>query len=236
VLHLDAHALTFSTDANNTRTATLDLVGLVIDNDGVQVDTIATGFDVTLRNAAVDQEMKDGLVYTTRVAITKPGGYQLRYAVRDRHSGAVGSAGGFVNVPDVAGGVFALSGVVLRSREQSGPRASLDSDAFSLHPADALFAFAPGSQLSYTYEVYNAATAVQTAVSLWRGPQRLTAPRADAPVTAVPGGRLIITGGLELPGNLPAGTYVLQLAATSDNPNNPKKARAAVQRVSFDVK
>jgi VWFA-related protein len=236
VLHLDAHALTFSRDANNTSTATVDLVGLVIDTDGVQVGTIATGFNVTVENAALEQGMKDGLAYTARVLLKKPGGYQLRYAVRDRQSGAVGSSGGFVDVPDVTSGAFAISGIVLRAEQSPEVRPSLDSDGFSLRPADALRAFAPGSQLSFMYEVYNAGTAVQTVPSLWRDTVRVAVLRADT-LTTPPGGRpLIVVGGLKLPDGLAAGSYVLQLAATSPDPKQPQKARAAVQRISFDVK
>ena len=35
------------------------------------------------------------------------------------------------------------------------------------------------------------------------------------------------------PTNLPAGTYVLQIVATSDDPKHAKKARGAVERLSF---
>jgi VWFA-related protein len=236
VLHLDAHALTFATDANNTRTATVDLVGLVIDNDGVQVDTIATGFNVALENDAVEPGMKDGLVYTARVSIKKPGGYQLRYAVRDRHSGAVGSAGGFVNVPDVAGGAFAISGIVLGTGEHTEARWPLDSDAFSVPPADALQTFAPGSQLSFTYEVYNAGTGVQTVMSLWRDAVRRAVLRTDTLPPPSDGAPLIVAGRVNLPDTLPPGSYVLQLAATDLDSKQPKKPRSAVQRISLDVK
>jgi hypothetical protein len=236
VLHLDAHGLTFSRDASNTSTATVDLVGLVIDAGGVQVDTVATGFNVTVESAALEQAMKDGLVYTARVLIKKPGGYQLRYAVRDRQSSAVGSAGGFVDVPDVTGGAFAISGIVLRAEQPTEVRPSLDSDRFSLRPTDALRAFAPGSQLSFMYEVYNAGTAVQTVPSLWRDTARVAVLRADT-LTPPPGGRpLIVAGGLKLPEGLAAGSYALQLAATSPDSKQPQKARVAVQRISFDVK
>jgi hypothetical protein len=180
--------------------------------------------------------MKDGLVYTARVLLKKPGGYQLRYAVRDRQSGAVGSAGGFVDVPDVTSGAFALSGIILRAEQPTEARPSLDSDQFSLRPADALRTFAPGSQLSFMYEVYNAGTAVQTIPSLWRDTNRVAVLRAET-LTTPPGGRpLIVSGGLKLPDDLAAGRYDLQLAATSPDPKQPQKARATVQRISFDVK
>ena len=236
VLHLDAQALTFSTDASGNRAASADLVGLVFNSDGAQVDNISTGFDVTLETAAAQQAITNGLVYTARVPIEKPGGYQLRYAVRDRRSGAIGSVGGFVNVPDVTGGAFALSGLVLRAGERTASSESIDSDRFSVRPADALRVYAPGTQLSYSYEIYNAGTAVQAVTSLWRGTGRLTSLPPDTLVPPADGGLFATAGGLELADDLPAGTYVLQIAATSDDPKHAKRARGAVQRLSFDVK
>jgi hypothetical protein len=41
---------------------------------------------------------------------------------------------------------------------------------------------------------------------------------------------------LQLPDDLAAGTYVLQLEATSPDPRQPKNRRTAVQRISFDAK
>lgn len=236
VLHLDARALTFSTDARGARTATADLVGLVFNSDGAQVDTISTGFDITLENAAAEQALEHGVVYSTRVPIGKPGGYQLRYAVRDRRSGAMGAAGGFVNVPDVTGGAFALSGLVLRAGEPSAASVSIDSDRFSVRPADALRAYAPGTRLSYWYEIYNAGTTVQAVTSLWRGTDSLTSLPPAALVPPMDGGPFPAGGVLELADDLPAGRYVLQIAATSDDPTRAKRARGAVQRLSFDVK
>ena len=236
VLHLEGHALTFSPSSDSTRTATADLVGLVFNTDGAQVHDVSTGFDVTLENRAAEQAMKNGLVYTVRVPIENPGGYQLRYAVRDRRSGAIGSVAGFVNVPDVPGGAFALSGLVLRAGERTGLNESIDSDRFSVRPADALRVYAPGTRLSYSYEIYNAGTAVQALTSLWRGTEKLTSLPSDTLVPPADGGLFATAGGLTLADDLPAGTYVLQVAATSDDPKDAKRPRAALQRLSFDIK
>lgn len=236
VMHLDARALTFSSDASGHRTATVDLVGLVFNSDGAQVNTISTGFDVTLENAAAEQALQNGLVYSARVPIEKPGGYQLRYAIRDRRSGAIGAVGGFINIPDVAGGAFALSGLVLRAGERSEASESIDSDRFSMRAADALRVYPAGAQLSYSFEIYNAGTAVRAVTGLWRGNGRLT---SLPPVTVAPpagGGPFTAAAGLKLAEDLPAGQYVLQIAATSDDPKRPKRARGAVQRLSFEVK
>jgi hypothetical protein len=171
-----------------------------------------------------------------RVPIDRPGGYQLRYAVRDRHSGAIGSAGGFVNVPAVTDGAFALSGVVLHAGSSTAARESIDSDRFSVPPADALRVYAPGTPLAYAYEIYNAGKAVQVVTSLWRGTEELASLPPDTLVPPAGAGPFAAAGGLTLAGDLPAGTYMLQIAATSDDPKQPKRARSAVQRLSFEVR
>jgi hypothetical protein len=236
VLRLDAHGLTFSAGADGTKTATVDLVGLVFDTDHTQVHDINTGFNVTLENGAADQAIQDGLVYTARVPIAKPGGYQLRFAVRDRRSGAIGTGGAFVAVPDVAGGAFALSGLVLRADQRSAPSASLDSDRFSLPPADALRVYAPGTALEYSYEIYNAGKAVEVVATLWRGEKQLATLPPDALVPPPDGSPLSAAGRLSLAKDLPAGIYLLQISATSTDPKHAKKVRRAVQWLSFDVK
>jgi VWFA-related protein len=237
VLHLDAHALAFTGQADTTRTAMVDLVGLVFNSDGVQVDNIATGFNVTLENSAAGQVLKDGLVYTARVPIAKPGGYQLRYAIRDRSSGAVGSAGGFVTVPDVPGGAFALSGLILRGDDGTGTGAAIDSDRFSLRPADALRVYAAGTQLKYACEIYNAGAPVQLMLSLWRGSDRVL---ANPPVTlAPPAGKsaaFAAEGVFKVEQTLPPGRYVLQLAAQTTDTGTRASVHRAVQQIEFEVK
>ena len=236
VLHLDAQALVFSTDATGTRTASADLIGLVFDSEGAQVHTIGTGFDVRLEDAAAEQAIQGGLVYTARVPIEKPGGYQLRYAIRDRRSGAIGSVGGFVNVPDVTGGAFALSGLVLRGGERTAASEPMDSDGFSVRPADALRVYQRGTQLSYSYEIYNAGTAVQAVTSLWRGTDKLTSLPPETLRPPADGGPFGAAGGLTLADDLPAGAYVLRVAARSVDPKHAKTVREAAQQLSFDIK
>ena len=57
----------------------------------------------------------------------------MRFAVRDRQSGATGSAGEFVEMSDVTGGAFALSGILLRlDRSTTGTASQGGSDADQL--------------------------------------------------------------------------------------------------------
>ena len=236
MLHVDAQAFTFSTDADGTRTATVDLVGLVYDSGGVQVDVISAGFDVTLESAAAEKAFAHGLDYTALTRLKTAGGYQIRYAVRDRRSGAIGSIGGFVNVPDVAAGAFAISGIVLRAGQRPDIGEPLDTDRLSVRPSDASADFTAGGELGYGYEIYNAGPAVQTVVSVWRDGNRIVALPPSTAATQGDGRGVPVTGTVALPADLSAGVYVLQIATTSDDPKQPKRSRAAVQQVAFEVK
>jgi VWFA-related protein len=236
VLRLDGRALTFEASPDGSRTATIDLVGLVFDSDGTQVHDISTGFDVTLEAHALDRVVEDGLAYVARVPIAKAGGYQVRFAVRDRRSGRIGTGGGFVAIPDVPGGTFALSGLVLRANQGDGSAAALQSDRFSVPPKDARRSFTRGTTLFYSYQVYNGDGAVRSRASLWRADHQVmeTPPVILPPAPA--GLPRTAAGQITLGVDLPPGAYVLQVAAEVPARRGPSKERTAIQRMSFDVR
>ena len=95
---------------------------MVFDRNGTEVAHLSTGFAAALTNDAAQEALRDGIAYTLRIPIPRAGPYQVRFAVRDRASGKVGTAGEFVELPDVAHGVFALSGIVMRRDDQSATR------------------------------------------------------------------------------------------------------------------
>ena len=128
-----------------------------------------------------------GIAYMLRIPIPRGGAYQVRFAVRDQQSGMLGSAGEFVEIGDIAGGAFALSGIVLRLDDGSGGGSAKVPDDIAITPAQALSVYRPGTRLSYAYEIYNAATPIQAATSVWRGTEKvLTHSGASALRTGAP--------------------------------------------------
>src|SRR6266851_3174582 len=109
LVHIDARALTFVDGEGGKKTASADVLGMVFDQAGTEVAHLSTGFSVALTSDAADESLRDGLAYTLRIPIRRAGAYQVRFAIRDQHSGALGSAGEFVEVGDMAGGAFVLS-------------------------------------------------------------------------------------------------------------------------------
>ena len=236
LLHIDARALTF-TESEGKKAASADVLGMVFDQDGTEVAHLSTGFAVALTSEGEQDALRDGVAYTLRIPIRQPGGYQLRFAVRDRQSGALGTAGEFLEVPDVARGAFSLSGIVLRSAETAASDVSDQSDQVLLTPAQAVRIYPPGSRLSYAYEIYNATTPVKAAMSIWRGAERVLAVAPDTLVPPAGAERVFaVAGGVKLGEALPAGSYVLEIAAALPGSTAKGKNSTAVQRIDFEVR
>ena len=240
LLEIDARALSFAKGVDGRTTADVDVVGMAFDQDGTEVGHMTTAFTVAL-SADIDPEaLRDGegLVYVLKVPIPKPGAYQIRFAARDRRSGAIGSAGQFAWMDDVAHGAFAMSGILLgpesATATSSKPAEGLDTSGLLKQQAHRVFK--PGTRLSYAYEIYNAEAPVQASATIWRGQERVFTSPAD---TLVPPStttdRFAAAGGLKLGASLPPGDYVLQIATRTPEAKTKKKG-VAVQSVDFEVR
>jgi VWFA-related protein len=237
LLHIDAHALTFVDSADGKRTAAADVLGMAFDQDGTEVAHLSTGFSVALTPQATEEALGEGLAYNLRIPIRRAGAYQVRFSIRDRQSGAIGSAGEFVEIPDISHGAFALSGLVLRSGDVSSSPAPITTEDIMVTSAQALRTYPAGSQLTYAYEIYNGSGAVQSSTTVWRGAQKIL---DVAPVSLqAPTGdqrRFAAAGGIKLGEQLPPGNYMLQITATTADPKRAGKSLVATQRIAFDVR
>jgi len=240
LLEIDARALSFAKGDDGRTTADVDVVGMAFDQDGTEVGHMSTAFSVAL-SADTDPEALregEGLVYVLKVPIPKPGAYQIRFAARDRRTGAIGSAGQFAWIDDVAHGAFAMSGILLGPESTATPSKPAEGlDTSGLLKQQAHRVFKPGTRLSYAYEIYNAAEApVEASATVWRGQERVfTAPAAKLVPPSTNADRFAAAGGIKLGPSLPPGDYVLQIATRTPEAKSKKKG-VAVQSVDFEVK
>jgi len=236
LLHIDASALTFAKNADGKSTAAADVLGMVFDRDGTEVAHLTTAFEAALTTEGARDALREGLAYTLRIPIPRAGAYQVRFAVRDRQSGTFGTAGEFLDLPDVPHGAFAVSGIVLRAHDDVSPSAA-DVDRMMISPSQAVRVYRPGTQLTYACDIYNAAQPVQLTLSVWRGTEKVLSATPDT-LTPPPGRRPWFSAGgaFKLGDALAPGRYVLQIAAsTTDSGRTGKVARAA-QVMDFEVK
>ena len=127
----------------------------------------------------IPEEMSQALAIEIDVPVPRPGGYQLRAAVRDADSGQTGSATAFLEVPDLKRPVIALSSVMLSDNDPARLQA-LEAKGVIGAGTPATRVFASGAALNYDCQVFGTHTEktsgkqhIEVEVHLFRGPERI---------------------------------------------------------------
>jgi hypothetical protein len=242
LLYVDARDLTFVEERDGWRKAVVDVALVAFGDNGGMVSRQADTHEIRIRGDAYDLALKRGLLQIVTLPLKRPGAYQLRAAVRDAASERFGSAYQFVELPDVADGEFALSGIVVSSDAAPVDQRALDrrQAAPELPVSPAVRRFHRGDRVAYAFEVYNAArdratkrTALEVSTRIYREGRLV---HASDPVPLDPGAqtdwsRIRIGRGLLLGTEMEPGSYVLEVFVT----DLANKRRTASQWVDFEI-
>ena len=243
LLHIDARKLSFKEEPDGWRSAQLVLRGLLFGDNGQIVDEHQRAFTVRLRGATFERVQSQGFDYIFNMPAKKPGSYQFRIAILDTASSRVGSAGQYVNVPDLKKKRLALSGIVLN--EVPGGTSGLASAAAdaSEGPLKAASSGARhyhvNSSVNYDYLVFNAGGdpaggGLTTLVRLFRDGKVVF--EHESPVEIMQQldpWRVLAGGRLRLGTNLLPGDYVMQLTVTDRLAKNGQGM--ATELVDFEI-
>jgi hypothetical protein len=245
---VDPAGLTFVDGADGRKEADLSLILFAVGDNGVPVNQARRKLELRLDADEYRQLRQRGLLYSTRLGIKAPGGYQIRAAVQDERSRAIGSSAQFVEVPRVGKGRVALSGVVMMdvaSAATDGGQADpagADTIADGVLGEPAIKIFKPGSEVVYTCEIYDGRgkrdEGFSTQATLLRDGKAFytttPSPVGAAPKDAKPVGSVPVGGKLSLGRGLPRGTYTLQVSV-GPRGDNGRDAQAS-QWVDFEVR
>jgi VWFA-related protein len=244
---IDPAGLTFVDGTDGKREADLTILLMAIGDNGLPLSQIRVEVPLRLQADAYALLRQRGLLYSASVPIQKPGGYQIRAAVRDDRSSEVGSTAQFVEVPKVGKNQVALSGVVLMDANaaptaEDGAPAAIAADALAdgVLGEPAIKIFKPGTEVVYTCEIYDGRgrrdEGFTTSATLLRdGKPIYTTPPASvsgAPKEAKPVGAVPVGGRLSLGRKLPPGAYTLQVSVGQQG----RRERQASQWVDFEVR
>lgn len=249
-LYFDPRDLTFTEEADGWRVATFRLRGFLFgDNGKVIGDQLSKVGTLRLRGPAYDRALREGVVYGFDIPVKQPGAFQFRVAVRDAGSSRIGTAGEFVEIPDLHNGRMSLSGIVVRDAAdlpQDGSEAAVRPSSPNAAPeasaGPAVRRFRQGTDLIFAYAVYNA-----------RLDEATHLPRLSAQTRVFCDGRPIFTGDttpldpagqsdlqriasasrLQLGAALLPGEYVLQIIVTDSLAK--EKSSTATQWIDFEV-
>ncbi len=163
VFRIKGTDLTLTDDPDGSKKATLDVVAVTLDEKGKVADEFNRSYTVKIPKQGVDTVMRNGLDYSADLPISSPGVYSFRIAVRDNGSKRLGSAGDFVEIPDLRKGRFAMTGLIATTITTAGkPLLPINRPVESAF-APVFFTSAPstrqfraGEILAYAYNLFNA--------------------------------------------------------------------------------
>jgi len=249
LLHIDAKDLVFA-EAGDWRTANFAVIGRTLGTDGRIVEASGWRYVFRTRDADYPRALTAGLLYRNQIVVKRPGSYRISVTVRDRDSGAIGTSSQFIDVPDLASGGFALSGLLLSGDQSAAPVSLMpphetpptQDDEVAALAGPAVRVFAPGMRLTYALETYNVPPSprgpgtVPVVVELrllHQGRELLSRPAGH--MTPLTRGTVAVWGELDLPEALPAGDYVLEARAALLDPATVN-ARVVTQSTDFTVR
>ena len=93
---IDPAGLTFTTGADGRHEADMSLLMLAIGDNGQTAAQARLQVPLRLTDDDYAQLRTRGLLYSARLGIKDAGGYQIRAAVQDEHSKAIGTSAQFV--------------------------------------------------------------------------------------------------------------------------------------------
>jgi VWFA-related protein len=249
-LHIDARDLTFKDGPNGTHECVFDVLAMTFGDNGVPVDNTGQTYTVQLPDAVYQRAMRQGFVFNVTVPIKKPGAYQFRISLRDTATDRIGSAGQFIEVPDLGRKRLALSGVLLSGKTiaasgaNSNPTAQDGKVTSETDPeaGPAVRRFRQMMRLEYGLLVYNAALdkasgkpQLTTQIRMFRDGKQVFSgdelPFNLAGQTDM--GRLVVASALELGTDLPPGEYIFQIIVSDALAD--KKYRVATQWMDFEI-
>jgi hypothetical protein len=246
ILYVDANDLTFKEEADGWHTATFDVVTVTFDEAGNVVDQLSRTDALRVRDEAYRQVLRYGFVYYAVLPVKRPGAYQLRAVLRDHESGRVGSAGQFVEIPDLKKGRLALSGLVVNASAAGRPAVEQGTEGAQPQTdpqaGEAVRHFKTGMVMRYGFRIYNArldrdtrTPRLQVQARLFRDGRPVFTGKVQPFALNNPPdlSRLAAGGSITLGADLPPGEYLLQV--TVGDLLADEKHRAASQWIDFEV-
>ncbi|HYX30298.1 MAG TPA: VWA domain-containing protein [Pyrinomonadaceae bacterium] len=245
LLYIDPQNLTFEDESGGSHVANFDLGIVLFGENGRLVDQQSRLVTLRLNKDTYDSALRSGIVYELDTPLKQAGAFQFRVALRDRTSSKIGSAGEFVEVPNLTNGRVALSGLVLLKEMLDKPDNATvtQQDARdTIIAGPAVRQFHQGDKLIFAYSIYNAqqhATTHQpqlvTQARLFRdGKLLFTGNRTpleangQTDLKRIPG-----VGRLQLGTDYSPGEYVLQVLVTDQLAK--EKQQIATQWIDFEI-
>jgi hypothetical protein len=241
-LYINANGLTFVGAPDGTHRATFDLGITAFGDNGRVVSQENRVAILSLHDKTYEQTLREGVVYPFEVPIKQPGAMQFRVALRDQASRRLGTAGQFIEVPNLKNQRLALSGLVLWTQTPSESSNAQTKEDSAISGSPGVRQFRQGSEIGMAYSIYNAPLDQATHLPHLTAETRIfrdgkliyTGKTAPVDVSGQSDlQRLANIGRIQLGTDFPAGDYVLQVSVTEILAKD--KQRTTTQSIDFEI-
>ena len=218
--------------------SSIEMHGAIFGDNGSLAEQMMRGATLNFTDSQLEAAKTNGIGLSVNMPVKRHGSYQIRIAVRDRHSSKIGSAGQFVIVPNLKDKKLGASGIILAKLDHAS--APNDTDQTVANPGSRRFA--PNSDLYYAFRLYNGAVAggsqlrdLMMQAKLFRDGKAVFA----GPETPIIAGnqkdleRVHVDGVIKLGLELEPGIYYLQVVIIDRNAKS--KDAPVVQWVDFEI-
>jgi hypothetical protein len=162
LLHLDGNQISFVDEPNGIKKGVFDVVAVTLNEKNEVVEDFNRTHTIRFPEANLEAIIRNGLVYSADVPVTKSGFYNFRVAIRDASSKVLGSAGQQIEVPDLKKknlhlGSLAVTEVTIQNGKPVMSAIEPSEGRFSpvFSPSQpAIRKFRPGSILSIHVRLY----------------------------------------------------------------------------------
>ena len=254
LLNIDARDIKFTQAPDGTRRAVIDVIAMSFNAEGIPTEKFGKTLTLALKPDAYEKVLRTGVLCHFNFPVKAPGAYQYRIAVADKQAQTTGSATQFLEIPDLKKGRLTLSGIMLENftseqwRRLAGeivkaadikePGKNARTDPMN---DTSLRRFTRDTVLRYGFEVYNARREGAKKANLFT---RLRVFKDGALVLdgqEMPLDMLELTdrlrvkagGAMNLPRDMPTGSYILQILVTDGRGNNFRQI--ATQSMEFEI-
>lgn len=222
LLYVDLRDATFHADASGILQAELDVL---VTAQPFESEAVSRSRHLAIHgdSGQVKQFREQGVVLSLDVPVKHSGAYQIRSSVRDSSSGTLGSAGQYLEIPDLKKAHIALT----------TPRIAAAQLADANDVSQALREFHAGTQVSFGFRVSTdkdgqragPPAALDAHIELYRdGKSILSSPVSVVPVTGE--FARAVKGVLKLNAAVPPGQYYLKATVVDAAGKQPRSATA----------
>jgi len=232
LLYFDPHDVTF-TERDGWQVTNLKIKTMVFGDNGKPIAEEERTGNMRFRGEGYQRALREGVTYTLDFPLSVKGPFQIRVAVRDDETSKIGSAGQFVELPNLRDGRLMMSGIVARAVTNNDSPEPVAS-------GPAVRQFHQGSTITLAYSIYNAAVQgrkpeLNAQIRLFRdGLNVFTGESIPVDLTAQTDlQRLTNVLKFNLGSQLSLGNYVCQIILTDSS--DKQKPRVASQWIDFEI-